>query len=140
MPSQIANAGNVYNVTANYLVADPSTQFGTRQLSVLNIAIADVFVGYALSDSLYSKSVRALQQSAEVWAIFTPVDAGTDSFNVIVSTDSLWAGETAHQGAVNGGSLPAQTWGVLETAIAAGNGGVTATVTAVAGCVAAFNG
>ena len=140
MPSQIANAGNVHNITANYLVADPSTQFGTRQLSVLNIAIADVFVGYALSNSLYSKSVRALQQTAEVWAIFTPVDGSPDSFNVIISTDSQWAGDTAHQGAVNGGSLPAQDYGVLETAIAAGNGGVTAAVTAVAGCAAAFNG
>ena len=140
MPSQIGNAGNVYNITANYLKADPSTQFGTRQLSVLNIAIADVFVDYALSDSLYSKSVRALQQTAEVWAIFTPVDGSPDSFNVIISTDSQWAGNTAHQGAVNGGSLPTQGYGVLETAIAAGNGGVSAEVTAVAGCVAAFNG
>ena len=138
MPSQIANAGNVYNVTANYLVADPSTQFGTRQLSVLNIAMADVFVGYALSNSLYSKAVRALQQTAEVWAIFTPVNDTDDSFNVIISTDSQWAGDAANQGAVNG-ALVNQNYGVLEAAILAGSG-VAATVTAVAGCVAAYNG
>ena len=139
MPSQIGNAGNVHNITANYLKADPSTQFGTRQLSVLNIAIDGVFVSYADSNSLYSKAVRALQQTAEVWAIFTPVDASTDSFNVIISTDSQWAGNSAHQGAVNGGSLPTQGYGVLETAIEAGCG-VAAEVTAVAGCAAAFNG
>ena len=139
MPSQIANAGNVHNITANYLVADPSTQFGTRQLSVLNIAIADVFVSYATSNSLYSKAVRALQQTAEVWAIFTPVDGAPDSFNVIISTDSQFDGNTAHQGAVNGAYANAGGYGVLETAIEAGCG-VAATVTAVAGCVAAFNG
>jgi hypothetical protein len=81
-----------------------------------------------------------LQQTAEVWAVFTPVDAGTDSFNVIISTDSQWAGDTAHQGVVNGGSLPTQGYGVLETAIQNGNGGTAATVTAVAGFVAPFNG
>jgi hypothetical protein len=140
MPSQIGNAGNIVNIAANYLVAEPSTQFGTRQLSVLNIAIDGVFVNYAQSDSLFSKSVRALQQTAEVWAVFTPVDAGTDSFNVIIATDTQWAGDTAHQGAVNGGSLPTQGYGVLETAIAAGNGGVAATVTAPAGFVAPFHG
>lgn len=140
MPSQIGNAGNIVNIAANYLVAEPSTQFGTRQLSVLNIAIDGVFVNYAQSDSLFSKSVRALQQTAEVWAVFTPVDAGTDSFNVIIATDTQWAGDSAHQGAVNGGSLPTQGYGVLETAIAAGNGGVAATVTAPAGFVAPFHG
>ena len=135
MPSLIGET-----VAANYLKADPSTQFGTRQLSVLNIAIDGVFVDYADANSLFSKSVRALQQTAEVYAVFTPVDAGTDSFNVIIATDTQWAGDSAHQGAVNGGSLPTQGYGVLETAIAAGNGNVAATVTAVAGCVAAFNG
>jgi hypothetical protein len=139
MPSQIANAGNVVDIAANYLVAQPSTQFGTRQLSVLNIAIADVFVDYALSNSLFSKSVRALQQTAEVWAVFTPVDAGTDSFNVIISTDSQWNGDSANQGAV-GGAAGNGGYGILETAIAAGNGGVSAAVTAVAGFVAPFRG
>ena len=139
MPSQINNAGNVYNVSANYLVSDPSTQFGTRQLSVLNIAIADVFVGYALSNSLFSKSVRALQQTAEVWAVFTPVDGSPDSFNVIIATDTQWDGDTANQGAV-GGAAGNGGYGILETAIALGNGGVSAAVTAVAGFVAPFHG
>ena len=134
MPSLVGNY-----VASNYLVAKPSTQFGTRQLSVLNIAIADVFVGYALADSLFSKSVRALQQTAEVWAVFTPVDGSPDSFNVIIATDTQWNGDSANQGAV-GGAAGNGGYGILETAIAAGNGGVSTAVTAVAGFVAPFHG
>jgi len=139
MPSQIGNAGNIVNIAANYLVAQPSTQFGTRQLSVLNIAIADVYVSYADSDSLFSKSVRALQQTAEVWAVFTPVDGSPDSFNVIISTDSQWDGAASDSTKLG---LPTNDagYGKLETAIAAGNGGVSATVSAVAGFVAPFHG
>jgi hypothetical protein len=141
MPSVIdpSLSNNVVNVAANYLKTEPSTQFGTRQLSVLNIAIADVFVDHALSNSLFTKSVRALQQTAEVWAVFTPVDGSPDSFNVIIATDTQYVGDSANQGAV-GGAQPAANYGILETAIAAGNGGVTATVTAVAGFVAPFHG
>jgi hypothetical protein len=136
MPSTIGTL-----VTANYLKAQASTQFGTRQLSVLNIAAVDVANGYADSDSLFSKAVRALQQTAEIWAVFTPVDGAPDSFNVVISTDSQWAGNSAHQGAVNGGNLPTQGYGVLETALTAGtDGSTTFTVTAVGGCAAPFHG
>ena len=138
MPSQISNGGNVHNITANYLKADPSTQFGTRQLSVINIAFTGADTTPTISNSLYSQAVRALQQTAEVWAVFTPTSG---AFNAIISTDSQWAGNSAHQGAVNGGSLPTQGYGLLEAAIgAAVDGAPTVTVTDVAGFVAAFNG
>ena len=141
MPSIIGtDAGSGVNVAANYLKTLPSTQFGTRQISVINIAMVDVAIDHALSNSLFSKSVRALQQTAEVWAVFTPVDAGTDSFNAVISTDSQWDGDSANQGAVGGAASASPNYGILETAIAAGNGGVAATVTAVAGCVAPFRG
>jgi hypothetical protein len=141
MPSVIdpSLSNNVVNVAANYLKTEPSTQFGTRQLSVLNIAIADVFVNHANSNSLFTKSVRALQQTAEVWAVFTPVDGSPDSFNVIIATDTQWDGDSANQGAV-GGAAGNGGYGILETAIAAGNGGVSTAVTAVAGFVAPFHG
>ena len=137
MPSLIGNT-----VAANYLKTKPTTQFGTRQLSVLNIAIADVFVNHADADSLFSKSVRALQQTAEVWAVFTPVDGSPDSFNVIIATDTQYVGdsETSRTAIPSGGLAPTANFGILETAIAAGNGGVAATVTVVAGCVAPFSG
>jgi len=134
MPSVIGtDSGSGVNVAANYLKTLPSTQFGTRQISVINIAIADVFVNHANADSLFSKSVRALQQTAEVWAVFTPVDAGTDSFNAVIATHTQWAGDSAggQQGNIG---VDGTGYGILETAIAAGNGGVAATVTDVAGC------
>jgi len=120
------------DVTTNYLKTIPTTQFGTRRLSVINIAIADVFVNYANANSLFSKSVRALQQTAEVWAVFTPVDAGTDSFNAVIATHTQWAGDSASGQQGNIG-VDGTGYGILETAIAAGNGGVAATVTDVAG-------
>jgi hypothetical protein len=135
MPSLVGNY-----VASNYLKTEPSTQFGTRQLSVLNIAIADVFVGHALSDSLFTKSVRALQQTAEVWAVFTPVDGSPDSFNVIIATDTQWTGTGAPAANTPAGQLTDDTYTALETAIAAGNGGVSTAVTAVAGFVAPFHG
>ena len=123
MPSLVGST-----VAANYLKAAPSTNFGTRQLSVIKVAIANVFVNYADADSLFSKSVRALQQTAEVYGVFTPVDAGTDYFCAIIATDTQWDGDTAAQGNT-GGAAGNGGFGVLETAIALGNGGVAATVT-----------
>ncbi len=143
MPSVIdpSLTNNLVNVAANYLKTKPSTQFGTRQLSVLNIAIADVFVNYADANSLFSKAVRAVQQTAEVWAVFTPVDGSPDSFNVIIATDTQYVGdsETSRTAIPSGGEQPTANYGIFETAIQAGCG-VAATVTAVAGCVAPFHG
>jgi hypothetical protein len=133
MPSLIGTT-----VTANYLKAIPSTQFGTRRLSVINVAIANVHTNYANSDSLFSKSVRALQQTAEVWAVFTPA-AG--AFKAIIATHTQWQG-TAAEGAAQKGNIgqdgTADDYEVLEAAILAGNGvpgsaGVAATVTNVSG-------
>ena len=113
-------------VVANYLKASPSTQFGTRQLSIIAIAVANVHVNYADADSLFSKTVRALQQTAEVYAIGTPA-AG--SFQAIIATDTQWNGTASAQ---QGGAAGDGSFTKLETAIAAGNGGVGATVTLVA--------
>ena len=128
MPSTIATT-----VGANYLKAAPSTAFGTRKLLVLNIAVAAIETNYANSNSLFSKTIRALQQTAEIHAVFTPT---TDAVKVIISADSQWSGDTANQGI--GGVADNAGFGILETAIAAGNGGVAATVTVPAGFVTPF--
>ena len=139
MPSQIAQAGNVVDIAANYLKAKPSTQFGTRQLSVLNIAKTGIETNYANSDSLFSKVVRALQQTAEVWAVYTPT---TDSLNVIIATDTQFVGdtETSRTAIPSGGLAPAAGYGILEAALNAGAGTTGIVVTDVAGFVAPFNG
>ena len=113
------------DVTTNYLKASASTQFGTRQLTVIKIVQDGVFASYANSNSLFSKSVRALQQTAEVYAVFTPVDSGTDYFCAIIATDTQWDGVGTGTGAV----LPSDaSFTALEAAIEAGSG-VAATVT-----------
>jgi hypothetical protein len=134
MPSLVGTT-----VAANYLVAQPSTQFGTRQLSVLTITQAGVFVNYADSNSLFSKTVRALQQTAEVWAVFTPVDAGTDYFNVIIAADTQWTGTGAPAAGTPAGQLTDDSYTALEAAIQAGSG-VAATVAVTADFVAPFHG
>jgi len=131
MPSLVGST-----VAANYLKAAPSSQFGTRHLEVIKVAIDGVFTNYANADSLFSKSVRAIQQTAEVYAVFTPIDDSTDYFNAIIATDTQWDGDSAAQG-TTGGAAGNGGYGVLETAIAAGNGGVSAAVTKPAGFVAA---
>ena len=137
MPSVIGtDAGSGVDVAANYLKTLSSTQFGTRQLWVIQVAITGVDTNYANANSLFTKSVRALQQTAEVWAVFTPTSG---QFNAIISADSQWDGDSANQGAV-GGAAGNGGYGILETAIAAGNGGTSATVTIPAGFVAPFRG
>lgn len=120
MPSLVGT-----DVAANYLKASPSTQFGTRQLTVIKVVQDGVFVSYASANSLFSKSVRALQQTAEVYAVFTPVDSGTDYFCAIIATDTQWDGVGTGSGSV----LPGDgSFAAFEAAIEAGSG-VAATVT-----------
>jgi len=131
MPSLVGNY-----VAANYLKADASTQFGTRQLTVINIAQTGVETDYLLSDSLFSKTIRAVQQTAEVWAVFTPT---TDAVKMIIATDTQWTGTGAPAANTPAGQLTDGTWTAFETAIQAGSG-VAAVVTVPAGFVAPFHG
>ena len=130
MPSVISSTVGSTTVGANYLKASPSTRFSTRELSIIKIAIANVANGTPTdSDTLFAKSVRALQQTAEVYAIGTPVNDATDYFQAIIATDTQWDGTASSQ---QGGVAGNGSFDKLETAIAAGNGGVAATVTLVA--------
>jgi hypothetical protein len=126
------------DVTTNYLKAISSTQFGTRRLSVINIAFTGADTTPTIANSLFSQAVRALQQTAEVWAVFTPA---SDNFKAIIATHTQWQG-TANEGAAQKGNIgqdgTADDYGVLEAAILAGNGvpgsaGTAATVTNVSG-------
>ena len=71
MPSQIANGGNIVDIAANYLKTKPSTQFGTRQLTVIKVAQAGVYTNYANSNSLFTKTVRATTNSSSMGSIHT---------------------------------------------------------------------
>lgn len=109
--------------SANYLKAVPSTQFGTRQLQIISIAQTGVHTGYTLADSLFSKTVRAVQQTAEVYAVGTPA-AGV--LQMIIASDTQWSGVAG-----NTTIFTDDSYSLFETAIQAGSG-VAAVVTNVA--------
>lgn len=70
---------------ANYLVALPTTQLGTRVLKPLVLYVTGVETNYENADSLFSKTVRALQQNVELYAVFTP---NSDRLTVLVASDT----------------------------------------------------
>jgi hypothetical protein len=122
MPSLIgADAGSGVNVAANYLKStSPFTQFGTRELQIINVAQTGINTTPSNANSLFSKTVRALQQTAEIYAVGTPT-SGNCQFIIAVDTQSTADSATDNTAA----------YGLLEAAILAGSG-VTATVTNVA--------
>jgi len=114
---------DVYSLVGqNAQKTSPSTKFGTRELVVLKVEQAGVFVNFANANSLYSKSVRAVQQRAEIYGVFAPVDASTDYYHVIVAADTVSAADDYDDETAG--------YGLLEASIEAGSG-VAATVTAV---------
>ena len=106
--------------SANYLKAAPSTQFGTRQLTIISVAQTAIGTNYANADSLFSKTVRAIQQTAEIYAVGTP---STNACQFIIATDTQSTADSATDQTAG--------FGLLEAAILAGSG-VAGTVTVVA--------
>jgi hypothetical protein len=131
--------------SANYLKTAPSTQFGTRELTLVKVLVggtnasmilvdgstADTggVLGHSRSASLYSNAVRTLQNFAEIYAIFTPVATG---FMAIIAADTANGSEVATP------NTQAATFGNAEAAIKAaiqalnGQTDVTVTITAPA--------
>lgn len=134
-------AANYGRMTAqqSYGVGEIYTNFGTRQLQVIKIAVsggtndmskgADGATGdYKDALSLFSKSVRALQQFAEVYAVYPPVAGGFVAIVALDTGNSADAGEAKNPapGAINTG------YGQVEAAITAAlNSSGSATVTAL---------
>ena len=106
--------------SANYLKAVPSTQFGTRQLTIISVAQTAIGTNNANADSLFSKTVRAIQQTAEIYAVGTP---STNACQFIIATDTQSTADSATDQTAG--------FGLLEAAILAGSG-VAGTVTVVA--------
>lgn len=137
MPSLLGNyvAANYGRMTAQqtYGVGENYTNFGTRQLQIIKVAISGVDIttadgstgSYTDSNSFFSLAVRALQGFAEVYAVYPPT---TNAFYAVVALDtgnSADAGEAKNPapGAINTG------WGQVESAVNAAVTGGTATVT-----------
>ncbi len=122
--------------SANYLKTTESTQFGTRELTVIKVAVtggsndmryqdgATSSLSYTLSNSLYSKAVRTLQNFAEIYAVYPPVAGG---FIAIIAADTANGSEVATP------NTQAATFGNAEAAInAALNASAATTITAPA--------
>jgi hypothetical protein len=84
MPSLINN-GDAVSVAQNYLKTVPSTQFGTRKLKPLVIIVDSLSNNYTDSNSLFTRTIRALQQNVEVYAVFNP---SGDYVTVLVASDT----------------------------------------------------
>ena len=70
----------------NYEKAQPSSQFGTRELSYFQVDMnTNVDTNYTASGSLYEQAVKALQQRIELYAVGAP--AG-NWFTVIASANT----------------------------------------------------
>ena len=125
MPSLVGTT-----VTTNYLKAAASTQFGTRELTIIKIAVdVNLFSSQSTSNSLYSQAVRALQQTAEVYAVYAAQDGTPDFFHAIIATDTQTAGDSKPAG----GLIDTGTgYGILEAAIVAGVTGASACTITVA--------
>ena len=120
MPSLVGST-----VAANYLKTTGNfSQFGTRELAFISIAVTALDTNYANANSLFSKTVRALQQSVEVYFVGTPASGAVVA---IIAADTSFNYDSASAGVGSGTG-----WGLLETAIAAGNGAVAATVATLA--------
>lgn len=146
MPSLIGvNAQTGVNVAANYNampaqqtygVGERYTNFGTRQLSVIKVAIASGTndmryadgatntTSYTDANSLFANAVRALQTYAEVFAVYAPVATGFLAVVALDTGNSSDSGNGETDGSIGTG------YGLLETVIAAQlNSGGTCTVT-----------
>jgi len=68
MPSLIGTT-----VAANYLVATaPFSQFGTRQVQIINVALSGIDTTPTIANSNLSKAIRGIQAMAEIYAVGTP--------------------------------------------------------------------
>ena len=146
MPSLIgADAGSGVNVAANYNampaqqsygIGEKYTNFGTRQLSIIKVAVsggsndmryadgATSSTSYQDANSLFAKAVRALQTYAEVYAVYAPVAGGFLAVVALDTANSSDSGNGDTDGAIGTG------YGLLEGVIAASlNSSASVTVT-----------
>lgn len=99
MPNLIQEAGNVYDLAANYRKMTPTqsvntgeyySNFGTRQLAWFKVELANLnnADNFTNANSVFAAAVRGLQLNTEVYFISKPVSTTTDYFVVAVTADT----------------------------------------------------
>jgi len=109
-----------------YGVGEYYSNFGTRQLAWFKIALANVHDGGfdTAVDSLFSKAVRGLQLSTEVYFISTPSNASPDYFVVAVAYDTT--GDNSNDGGDDVSPTQAELLKRIVDRATGGNSTVTA--------------
>jgi len=142
MPSLIGTTSGGVSVAANYLKVQqspgaalnglnaegdaPLLTFSTPNLRAYKVSCAGVNLSTnsELADSNWSRAVRAVQVTSEVFAIFAPTNADPSVFIYLAPDFNTNPGTTTGD-AVTG----TVTFGILETALNDAISGCTATVT-----------
>ena len=146
MPSLIGTTSGGVSIAANYLKAvqspgaaydglngtatSPLLTFSTPNLRGYKVVIVgvDITATPEAADSNYSRVVRALQVTSELFAVFAPaVSGGGDSTIVYMAPDF-----NTNPGAMGGTGDPVtgtETFSILEAAISGALGGATVAVT-----------
>jgi hypothetical protein len=144
MPSLIGTTSGGVSIAANYLKAvqspgaaldglngtatSPLLTFSTPNLRGYKVVITgvDITATPEAANSDYSKVVRALQVTSELFAVFAPsVSGGGDSTIVYMAPDF-----NTNPGATTGDPVTGtETFSILESAISVALGGATVVVT-----------
>lgn len=144
MPSLIGTTSGGVSIAANYLKAvqspgaaydglngtatSPLLTFSTPNLRGYKVVITgvDITVTPEAANSDYSKVVRALQVTSELFAVFAPsVSGGGDSTIVYMAPDF-----NTNPGGMTGDPVTGtETFSILESAISVALGGATVAVT-----------
>lgn len=111
MPSLIGNY-----VANNYLLSEPTTQLGTRVLKPMVLYVTGIATNPDTANSLFTRTVRALQQNVELYAVFTP---DNNRLTVLVASDTTPQDNTTDEANNNRNAY-------LEIALS--NAGITAEV------------
>ena len=143
MPSLIGTTSGGVSIAANYLKAvqspgaaydglngtatSPLLTFSTPNLRGYKVVITgvDITATPEAANSDYSKVVRALQVTSELFAVFAPSVAGGNSTIVYMAPDF-----NTNPGATTGDPVTGtETFDILEAAISGALGGATVAVT-----------
>jgi hypothetical protein len=118
----------------NTIVASPLLTFNTPNLQMFKVTITgeDLVTGASLSNSSWSKAIRALQVTSEIFAVFPPeydgITEGASTFCYLAPDFNTNTGAAAVTGSVQSAiTQRGGNFSVVESALVAALGG-TATV------------
>ena len=120
------------NENGDVITSAPLLTFNTPSLQMFKVVVegVDLTASAGVSNSAWSKAIRAIQVTSEVFAVFAPdVDAGDSTFCYMAPDFNTNTGAVSSTGSVQ--AAVAERGGdfsIVETAISDALGGATVTV------------